>query len=126
MRHPADAGKLAIQNQMCRQIGRRLQCALDDAPVQIDDHDVGPFHGFVGHAARLDRNHPLLAVDAAGVAPGVEHQPAANQLEVCLEHLFAQSFQFHLAVLTSAAVRRSSGRTSPNDIAGAPGCPKPK
>ena len=81
-------------------------------------------------AGGLDDDEALLAVDAGGVAEGVEHEAAANELEVGFEDLFAKFFEQHdgsfdnaaalgcgivqACARTSAAISRSERRMSPS------------
>ncbi len=56
---------------------------------------------FVGDAAGLDRDESALAVDAAGIAEGVEDQSSADQFEVGLQHSGTKGFQTHTKVLAA-------------------------
>ncbi len=64
-------------------------------PGEIGDDHIGRGELFVGDAARLDRDQAALAIDAAGVAEGIEHQASAHQLQVGFQNLFSQAIEQH-------------------------------
>jgi len=95
MRHAADTGEPAVEFKMCGEVGGGPKFGVDDGALQVaDDHMFGP-QFVVGHAAGFDGNQTLIAVDAAGIAKGVDNQAATNEFQVCLEHLFAECLQQH-------------------------------
>ena len=78
----ADGLEGAIQDQMGRRVAGGFQIALDHAAVQVDDDHALRLKFVVGHAAGLDDDKALLAVDAAGIAPGERHQAGLHQVAV--------------------------------------------
>jgi hypothetical protein len=84
----------------------QAQMAFDDAPFEVRHHNVLGAHVFVRHAAGLDRHQALIARDAAGVAEGVQHQAAAHQFEIGLQHVPAQRLQHHRVYDSSERIVR--------------------
>lgn len=79
----ANLAKSAIKDEMSRSIGAGLQGAFDDFSTfeRNDDHVPG-FHRGVGDARRLDYNVAAGAINATDVAPGLDDQPLAYELQV--------------------------------------------
>jgi len=69
------------------------QLAPDDLAVEIGDHEVVGLHALVGDAARLDDDEVVLAADAADIAEGVKHEPAAHHFQIGFQNLLAQLLQ---------------------------------
>ena len=72
-----------------------LKVALDDVPIEIDDHHRLRLKLVVRHAAWLDDHDALLAVDAADVPPRQRHQAGARQLAVAPADLLLQCIERH-------------------------------
>ena len=66
--------EMSVQLQMRRQIGRRTKRSVHDLALEIGNHHVLRLQFFVGNAAGLDGDEPSLAIDAAGIAEGVERR----------------------------------------------------
>ena len=95
VRDPTNVWILTIKFQVSGQIRGRPQFALDYFAFQIgDDHVIGG-QIFVGYAAGFDRHQTTGAIDAAGIAKGVKHKSAANELKIRFEYVFAQFWQEH-------------------------------
>jgi hypothetical protein len=77
------------------EIGGGLEVAFDDLAVEVGDDHVAGAEVVVIDAGGLDDDEALLAVDAGGVAEGVEHEAAADELEIGFEDLFAKFFEQH-------------------------------
>src|SRR6266851_7817640 len=93
--HRADAGEFAIEQRMGVEVGGRLQRAVDDLAVQVGyDHVLRP-QVVVVDSRRLDDDEPLLAIDPAGVAEGVEDQATFDEFEVGFKDSGSQLFQQH-------------------------------
>ena len=69
------------------------QFAYYRAAIQVGDHHVGRRHLVVRHTARFDHDQAFFARYGAGVAEGVDHQAAADQLEIGVQNFSAQRFQ---------------------------------
>src|ERR1039457_2962669 len=93
VRDAPDLREGAIKRGMRREIGRRPQIAFDHLTLEIRDYHVGRGHLLIRNAAGLDHDETFLARDAARVPEGVDHQSAANQLEVRFVDLSSQRFQ---------------------------------
>ena len=78
----ADRIEFAVQQHVRRRVARRAQFALDHFTVQIDDDHVRRIEFIVRHAAGLDHDQPLLAIDATHVTPGQRHQALGYQFPV--------------------------------------------
>ena len=59
-------------------------------PSRSTTHDVLRRHRVVGDAARLDRDEPRVAVNAARVAPRQRDQPVCGQRQIRRQHVLAQ------------------------------------
>jgi hypothetical protein len=81
----ADGREFAIEMEMSGEVGGWAQRAFDDFSVEIGDDKIGRLHGLVRHAAGLDGDEAGGAVDAAGVAEGVEDESAAYDFEICFK-----------------------------------------
>jgi len=91
----ADGGKLAVEEGVGVEVGGGFEFAVDDVAVEVgDDHEFGD-ELVVVDAGGLDDDEAFLAVDAAGVAEGVEDEAALDEFEVGLEDLGAQFFEKH-------------------------------
>ena len=65
-----------------------LSLPFDDfAAVQGYDHHVRGFHLVVTHSRWLNYHQALVTINAAGVAPGLYHQPLSHKVEVGLANL---------------------------------------
>src|SRR5882757_2276412 len=91
----ADGGELAVEEGVGVEVGGGLELAVDDVAVEVgDDHEFGD-EFVVVDAGGLDDDEALVAVDAAGVAEGVEDQAALDYFEVGFEDLGAKFFEEH-------------------------------
>ena len=97
MHDAADSRELAVEQDVRRRVGRRLQLAFDDVAVQIDEHHVRRLELRVGNAARLDRDDAALPVDAARVAERQAHEATLDQLLIRRPHLVPQVGELHAA-----------------------------
>ena len=91
----ADGGPRAVEDEVRGQVGGGPQLAFDNLPVEVRDDKVRRFHPVVWDTARFDRDETLLAIDAAGISPGVHDEAAADELQVGVEDLFSERFEFH-------------------------------
>ena len=91
----ADGGELAVEEGVGVEVGGGLEGAVDGLAVEVgDDHVLGA-EVVVVDAGGLDDDEALLAVDAAGVAEGVEDEAAADEFEVGFEDGGAEIFEEH-------------------------------
>jgi len=89
VRHPADGLEAGVEHDVGRRVGRRAQAAFRDFPGQVEhDHFVGR-QVRVRHAAGLDDNQALAAIDAADIAPRQLGQPFPAQRPVGLADFLA-------------------------------------
>src|ERR1035438_1280107 len=86
------------------------QIVISDLTGKIGDHNLLRREFVIGNTAGLDGNQSLTAVDAAGIAEGVEHEAATNQFQVRFQHLFAQCLQQHLGKTRNPLRSKSSGQ----------------
>src|SRR6266702_487835 len=93
--HRANAGEFAVEQRMGIEVGGRLQRAVDDLAVQVGYDPVLRPQDVVVDSRRLDDDEPLLAIDAAGVAEGVEDQATFDEFEVGFKDSGSQLFQQH-------------------------------
>src|SRR5260370_20705088 len=98
VRDAADLRECAIERGMCWEIRRGPQVSVYNVPFDVRDNHVRGRHLLVLNTAGFDHDETFLARDAARVSEGVDHEAAANQLEVRLEDLNSQRFQ-HLFLL---------------------------
>jgi hypothetical protein len=91
----ADGGELAVEEGMGVQVGGGFELAIDDVAVEVgDDHELGN-EFVVVDAGGLDDDEAFFAVDAAGVAEGVEDEAALDEFEVGFEDCGAKFFEEH-------------------------------
>ena len=76
-------------------IGGGAKIPFHHLAVEVGDHQLVGLHLLVGDTAGLDDDQSVLSVDAADVTEGVEDKAAAHQLEVGIQHHFAQTRQEH-------------------------------
>ncbi len=89
--HAADFGERFVENKVSWKIGRRSAGhLLQSLPSRSVTTRCSGFILLVGNAAGLDDHQTLVAQDAAGVAEGVKHQPAADQFQIGFENFRAQ------------------------------------
>ena len=121
----ADGGELPVEEGVGVEVGGGLERAVDDVAVEIgDDHVVGA-ELVVVDAGGLDDDETLLAVDAAGVAEGVEDEAALDQFEIGVEDGGAElleqhgraSFRFHEVCFLESSGYLRSGETGRRDFA---------
>src|ERR1041385_1841446 len=93
MHYAANIAECTVKLEVGRQVRRRLQTAFYFPSLEINDHQISRCHLAVRDAARFDDNQSTFAIDTARVTKRVEHQPSANDLEICLKNLFTQPFQ---------------------------------
>ena len=94
----ADLRPRLVQLQMRRHINRWFVIALHNLSIQVHDHHVFRFHGFVRDAARLDDKQSALPVNPGNVSPGEGDKSALWQLHVCFKYLLFQFLQ-HIQLL---------------------------
>jgi hypothetical protein len=91
----ADGGELAVEEGVGVEVGGGFEFAVDDLAVEVgDDHEFGD-EFVVVDAGGLDDDEALFAVDAAGVAEGVEDEATLDEFEVGFEDLGAKFFEEH-------------------------------
>jgi len=91
----ADGGELAVKQGVGVEVGGGFELAIDDLAVEVgDDHEFGD-EFVVVDAGGLDDDEALVAVDAAGVAEGVEDEAALDEFEVGFEDCGAKFFEQH-------------------------------
>src|SRR4030081_631240 len=95
MRNSTRIRKSLVNFDVSRQIRRRTQFPLDNASGHVRDDDILRRHRVIRDATRLDGNEALVASDAAGVTESVEHQAAADELKVRIQHFLPQDLQQH-------------------------------
>jgi hypothetical protein len=91
----ADGGELAIEQKVSVQVGGGIQVAVDDGAIQAGDDHVLRTKLVVVDSRGFDDDEPLFAVDAAGVAEGVEDQTALDQFEIGLKYRGPQFLEKH-------------------------------
>ncbi len=80
-----DGRELSVEEGVGVEVGGGFEFAVDDLAVEVgDDHEFGN-EFVVVDAGGLDDDEALVAVDAAGVAEGVEDEAALDQFEVSFE-----------------------------------------
>ena len=104
----ADLGELAIEQGVGVEIGGGAEIAFEDFAVEVGDDHVAGAEVIIGDAGGLDHNQSLLAINAGGVAEGVEDEAAADELEVGVKDLFAKGLKEHGhgSILLGARVAR--------------------
>jgi hypothetical protein len=95
MNYTADTFKRTVQSDVRGQVGGRAKRTFDEVAFEIRDNQVRGCQAIVGHPAWFDDNPPVCTIATAGVAKSEDDQPAADQFQVRLEHLFTQRFQAH-------------------------------
>jgi len=91
----ADGGELAVEEGVGVEVGGGFEFAVDDFAVEVgDDHEFGD-EFVVVDAGGLDDDEALGAVDATGVAEGVEDEATLDEFEVGFEDLRAKFFEEH-------------------------------
>jgi len=81
----ADGGELAVEEGVGVEVGGGFEFAIDDFAVEVgDDHEFGD-ELVVVDTGGFDDDQALGAVDAAGVAEGVEDEAAFDEFEVGFE-----------------------------------------
>jgi hypothetical protein len=90
MDHSSDGGEGAVKCDVGSEVGRGLEFAFDDFAVEVSDDHVGGSHPVIGDSTRLDDAEALVARDCAGVAERVDHQAAADELQIGFEHFVAE------------------------------------
>ncbi len=91
----ADGEELTIEEGVGVEVGGGFEGAVDDVAEEVgDDHVLGA-EVVVVDAGGLDYDESLLAVDAGGVAEGVEDEAAADEFEVGFEDLGTEIFEEH-------------------------------
>src|ERR1700722_17055793 len=118
--YAADAAEGFVQLEVRLQIARRPEQAFDDVALKIGDDHVLRLHNVVVHAARLDDHETFLAVDAAGIAKGVEHQTAAHKFKICFQRGVLQLLEDLLCGPSVRDVRPSPQRSDENQSRTAP------
>ncbi len=109
----ADLWELAVEEGVGVEVGGGAEVAFDDVAVEVgDDHVLGA-EVVVADAGRLDDDEASGAVDAGGVAEGVEDEAALNQFEVGFEDLFAELGEEHGGWSLSLVRGLDSGVPSP-------------
>lgn len=78
----ADGRELAVEESVGVEVGGGFEFAVDYFAVEVgDDHEFGD-EFVVVDAGGLDDDEALVAVDAAGVAEGIEDEAALDEFEV--------------------------------------------
>jgi hypothetical protein len=86
----ADVLERAVKHQMRRRVGTGLEIAVDDFAGFQRNHDhVFRLHAGVRHAGRFDDDEAAFAVNAAGVAPGLDDQTFRHQSRLAWQTFFS-------------------------------------
>jgi hypothetical protein len=91
----SDGGEPAVEEGMGVEVGRGFEFALDQSAIEIGDDHVLGVEVIIFNAGGFDDDEALVAVDAAGVAEGVENKATPDEFEIGFEHLGAQFFEEH-------------------------------
>ena len=122
----ADGWEFAVEESVGVEVGGGFELAFDDLAVEVgDDHELGD-EFVVVDAGGLDDDEALVAVDAAGVAEGVEDEAAADEFEVGFEDGGAEFFEEHgLEDTTALATHEPHKQQNSEDNANASGPDEP-
>ena len=91
----ADGEELAVEQGVGVEVGGGPELAVDDLAVEVgDDHEFGD-QLIIFDPRGLDDDQALVAVDAAGVAEGVEDEAALDDFEVGFEDLGTKFLEEH-------------------------------
>jgi len=89
----ADGGEFAVEEGVGVEVGGGFEFAVDDFAVEVgDDHEFGD-ELVVVDAGGFDDDEAFFAVDAAGVAEGVEDEASLDEFEIGFEDLGAKFFE---------------------------------
>lgn len=102
----ADLGELAIEEGVGVEVGGGLEGAVDEDAVEVGHHHVFRPEVVVVDTGGLDDDEALGAVDARGVAEGVEDEAALDEFEVGFEDLFAELLEEHGVALSECSTER--------------------
>src|ERR1700738_4111800 len=92
--HATDVIPGAVESQVGGRVGGGPAPPIDELSVsQAHEHDVVGGHGLVGDATGLDRDHALVTVDPAHVAPAQLDQAVFGQHAVGRQYLSAELVQ---------------------------------
>lgn len=95
MNDGSDGGELTVEESVGIEVGGGLEVAVDYFALEIGDDHVFGAEVVVVDAGGLDDDEVLVAVDAAGVAEGVEHEASADKFEVGFKDGSAKFFKKH-------------------------------
>ena len=103
----ADGFETAVEHEVGRCVGGGLEAAVDHlAARELDEDDRLGVELVVGHAARLDRHHPGVAIDLARVAEGERDEARLDDREVRVEDALAELDVVHDRRRYSPCARR--------------------
>lgn len=89
-----DVFESAIKDEMGRSVGTGVELAFDDtAGIERDDDHVLGLHDVVGNTGGFDDHQAALAVNGAGVAPGVDDEALGDQFEIGGAYLLFEIFE---------------------------------
>jgi hypothetical protein len=90
--HAANSRKRLIKENVCWQIGRRVQITFNAGSVQTNDDQVLDFEFVIRDAARLDNDESAFSIDTASIAKRIEDQSTPLKLQIRFENLSPQLF----------------------------------
>ena len=94
----ADGREFSVEESVGVEVGGGFEFTVDDFAVEVgDDHEFGD-ELVVVDTGGFDDDQALGAVDAAGVAEGVEDEAAFDEFEVGFEDGGAKFFEQHLVL----------------------------
>jgi hypothetical protein len=91
--HGTDRVERAIERQMRRGVGGGLPGPVDLIALEVKHHEILGGDRVIRDAARLDRDEPLLAVDAADVAPRQGDEPVGREGEIRVQDLLSKRLE---------------------------------
>src|SRR5262249_50304296 len=105
MDNATDAAESLVQDEVCGCIGTGLQFPFQDASGIERHYDhVLRRHLVVRNARRFDYNAAARPLDSADIAPGLDHQSFAHQLEVGVADLLFEFFEHRSSVRITEVV----------------------
>lgn len=92
----ADRWELAIEEGVGVEVRGGFEGSVDQVAVEVGHYHVFRAEIVVVDAGGFDDDEALLAVDAGGVAEGVEDEAAFDEFKVGFEDLFAKRLEEHV------------------------------
>ena len=97
MNNATDGGKLAIQFQMGRSIGGRVELSLHHMAFKVYHHHMFRAHHVIPYTGGFDHHQLCLGIDGGDVSPGEGDQSVSRQLQIGFTYRFFQCFQHFLS-----------------------------